>query len=101
MTNTLLMVQAVLGILEALVFIAVLAALLMSVRRLALMLAQLETRYVAPASERVNAILDDVHHVTTSARGDVRMLRRLGRRLLRWVIGRATAERGVGAEPRA
>ncbi len=99
-TNWLLTILTVLGIGEAVVFIGALGALLLLVRRLATMLEQMETRYVAPASERVNAILSDVHDVTTSARNDVHLLRRSVRRLARWVVrllaARMTARPGRG-----
>lgn len=84
-TNTLLTILTVLGLAEALVFLGVLIAAALLLRRLAATLAAIESQHIAPAAARVHRILDDVHDVTSTVTTDVRQLRAVVRRALRWV----------------
>ena len=83
-TNTLLTILTMLGMAEALVFLAVLVAIALLIRRVAAMLALMEAQHIAPAATRVHAILDDVGDVTSTVKADVRQARAALRALLRW-----------------
>ena len=63
-TNLLLGVMAAVSVLEALVIIGIGVAGFMAYRRVTTVIGELESRQVAPAMARVNAILDDVKGVT-------------------------------------
>lgn len=67
-TNLLLGIMAAVSVLEALVVIGMGIAGVLVYRRVMDLVAGLETRQVAPAMARVNAILDDVKGVTTKVR---------------------------------
>jgi hypothetical protein len=67
-TNLLLGIMAAVSVLEAIVIIGVGIAALMIYRRVMDLVTGLETRQVAPAMARVNAILDDVKHVTAKVK---------------------------------
>src|SRR5579885_1324991 len=67
-TNLLLGIMAAVSVLEALLVIGIGIAAVIVYRRVMELLAGLETRQVAPAMARVNAILDDVKGVTTKVR---------------------------------
>jgi len=67
-TNLLLGIMAAVSVLEALLLIGVGVAGVMIYRRVMDLIAGLETRQVAPAMARVNAILEDVKGVTTKVR---------------------------------
>jgi len=67
-TNLLLGIMAAVSVLEALLVIGVGVAAFIVYRRVMDLVAGLETRQVAPAVARVNAILDDVKGVTAKVR---------------------------------
>lgn len=67
-TNILLGIMAAVSVLEALLLIGVGIAGVMVYRRVMDLIAGLETRQVAPAMARVNAILDDVKGVSAKVR---------------------------------
>ena len=67
-TNVLLGILATVSVLEALVAIALMAALFMLIRRMTIAIEGIEVRQVAPVTNRVNAILDDVKEVTACAK---------------------------------
>jgi hypothetical protein len=64
-TNLLLGIMAAVSVLEALVIMGLGVAGFMAYRRVMELVAGLESRQVAPAMARVNAILDDVKAVST------------------------------------
>lgn len=64
-TNLILGIMAAVSVLEALVIIGLGVAGFMAYRRVMTLVHDLESRQVAPAMARVNAILDDVKGVTT------------------------------------
>ena len=64
-TNLLLGIMAAVSVLEALVIIGMGVAGFMAYRKVMELVAGLESRQVAPAMARVNAILDDVKAVST------------------------------------
>jgi hypothetical protein len=67
-TNLLLGIMAAVSVLEALAIIGMGVAGFTVYRRVMELVAGLETRQVAPAMIRVNAILDDVRDVTAKVR---------------------------------
>jgi hypothetical protein len=67
-TNLLLGIMAAVSVLEALVIIGLGVAGFMAYRRVMELVAGLETRQMAPAMARVNAILDDVKDVTAKVK---------------------------------
>ncbi|HZR22995.1 MAG TPA: hypothetical protein VFA59_05355 [Vicinamibacterales bacterium] len=67
-TNLLLGIMAAVSVLEALLLIGVGIAGVMIYRRVMDLIAGLETRQVAPAMAKVNAILEDVKGVTSKVR---------------------------------
>jgi hypothetical protein len=67
-TNLLLGIMAAVSVLEALVIIGMGVAGFMAYRKVMELVAGLETRQVAPAMARVNAILDDVKDVTAKVK---------------------------------
>jgi hypothetical protein len=67
-TNVLLGILATISVLEALVAIALMAAVFTLIRRVTLAIEGIEVRQVAPVTRRVNAILDDVKDVTACAK---------------------------------
>ena len=67
-TNLLLGIMAAVSVLEALVMIGLGVAGFIAYRRVMELVAGLETRQVAPAMARVNAILEDVKDVTAKVR---------------------------------
>jgi pyrimidine operon attenuation protein/uracil phosphoribosyltransferase len=67
-TNLLLGIMAAVSVLEALLVIGVGIAGFLIYRRVMDLVAGLETRQVAPAMARVNAILDDVKDVTAKVK---------------------------------
>lgn len=64
-TNVLLGIMAVVSVLEALLVVGIGIAGIIVYRRVMDLVSGLETQHVAPAMAKVNAILDDVHDVTT------------------------------------
>ena len=67
-TNLLLGIMAAVSVLEALVIIGLGIAGFMAYRRIMALAAGIETRQVAPAMARVNAILDDVKAVSATVK---------------------------------
>jgi len=67
-TNLLLGIMAVVSVLELVAIIAIAAAAFRAYRTVMGLVGQIETRHVAPAIARVNAILDDVKFVTATVR---------------------------------
>jgi hypothetical protein len=67
-TNLLLGIMAVVSVIEALVIIGLGIAGFMAYRKVTALVADLETRQVAPAMARVNAILNDVKDVTSKVK---------------------------------
>ena len=67
-TNLLLGIMAVVSLLEGLVIIGLFAGGVMLYRRMGHAIARIEGNHIAPASTRVNGILDDVKAVTTIVR---------------------------------
>ena len=67
-TNVLLGILATVSVLEALVAIALMAAVFVLIRRVMLAIEGIEVRQVAPVTTRVNAILDDVKAATACAK---------------------------------
>jgi hypothetical protein len=67
-TNLLLGIMAAASVLEALVIIGMGVAGFVAYRKVLVLLDGFETRQVAPAMARVNAILDDVQTVTAKVR---------------------------------
>ena len=68
-TNAFLGIMAAVSIIEALVLVALLAGGYLIYRRVMRTLSQIEAQHIAPAAARVNAILDDVHGVTSVVKG--------------------------------
>jgi pyrimidine operon attenuation protein/uracil phosphoribosyltransferase len=64
-TNLLLGIMAAVSLLEALMLVGLFAGVFVLYRRLMRTVADLESKHVAPASARINAILDDVKTVTS------------------------------------
>jgi hypothetical protein len=67
-TNLLLGIMAVASVLEALVIIGMGIAGFMAYRKVMALVDGIETRQVAPALKRLNAILDDVKTVTATVK---------------------------------
>jgi hypothetical protein len=67
-TNLLLGIMAAASVVEALLMVGVGVAALIVYRRVTDLVTGVEARHVAPAMRRVNAILDDVKHVSTQVR---------------------------------
>jgi hypothetical protein len=69
-TNLLLGIMAAVSVLEALLLLGVGFAGFLIYRRVMTLVNELEARQIAPAMARVNAILDDVKHVSTKVKGE-------------------------------
>jgi len=69
-TNLLLGIMAAVSVLEALLLIGVGVAGFLVYRRVMSLINELESRQIAPAMARVNAILDDVKHVSTKVKDE-------------------------------
>jgi len=69
-TNLLLGIMAAVSVLEALLLIGVGVAGFLIYRRVMALINELEARQIAPAMARVNAILDDVKHVSTKVKDE-------------------------------
>lgn len=69
-TNLLLGIMAVVSVLEALLIIGMGVAGFMVYRKVTALVEGLETRQVAPAMARVNAILDDVKEVSAKVKDE-------------------------------
>ncbi len=69
-TNLLLGIMAAVSVLEALLLIGVGVAGFLIYRRVMSLVNELEARQIAPAMARVNAILDDVKHVSNKVKDE-------------------------------
>src|SRR6476619_1653932 len=69
-TNLLLGIMAAVSVLEALVIIGIGVAGFMAYRKVMEVVTGIETRQVAPAMARVNAILDDVQAVSAKVKAE-------------------------------
>jgi len=69
-TNLLLGIMAAVSVLEALLLVGVGVAGFLIYRRVMALINELEARQIAPAMARVNAILDDVKHVSTKVKDE-------------------------------
>jgi len=69
-TNLFLGILAAVSVLEALVVIGMGVAAFMVYRRVMALMNGLESRQIAPAMARVNAILDDVRHVSAKVKDE-------------------------------
>jgi len=69
-TNLLLGIMAAVSVLEALVILGIGAAAFMIYRRVMELVNGIETRQVAPAMARVNAILDDVKQISSKVKDE-------------------------------
>jgi hypothetical protein len=69
-TNLLLGIMAVVSVLEGLLIVGAGIALFTVYRRVMTLIDGLETRQIAPAMARVNAILDDVKSVSATVKGE-------------------------------
>lgn len=83
-TNVLLGILAAVSLLEALAVVGLFAAGYFIFRRLMQVIDGIEARQVAPTVARVNAILDDVHEVTSAARTGATGVARLARWIGPW-----------------
>lgn len=84
-TNILLSVLTALSVLEALAFLVVLIAGVLLLRRVASIIAAIESEHVAPAAARLRAILDDINDVTSEVKSDVNQIRSVVRWATRWI----------------
>jgi len=69
-TNLLLGLMAAVSLIEGVFILAVSVAAWRAYRHAVVLIAGLEHRHVAPAMERINAILDDVKVVSTTVRAE-------------------------------
>jgi hypothetical protein len=69
-TNALLGIMAAISLLEAVVMIAIVGAIVVLSRSVVLMLRRIEEQQIAPAVSRVNGILDDVKHVSSTVKAE-------------------------------
>jgi pyrimidine operon attenuation protein/uracil phosphoribosyltransferase len=69
-TNLLLGIMAAVSVLEALAIIGLAIGGFVIYRRVSTLIEELEQRQVAPAMARVNAILDDLKHVSAKVKED-------------------------------
>ena len=81
-TNVLLGIMAAVSVLEAIAVLGVCLGLAFVYRRLVQAIENVETRHVAPATARVNAILDDVKSVTSTIKGETSRMNQL----LDWIL---------------
>lgn len=68
-TNVLLGIMAAVSVLEVLAITGLFVGGFLLYRRLMRTIGDIESKHVAPASVRINAILDDVRSVTSVVRG--------------------------------
>ena len=69
-TNLFLGIMAAVSVLQGLLLIGMGVALYLVYRRVGSLLATVDERHLAPAMARVNAILDDVKHVSTTVKDE-------------------------------
>jgi hypothetical protein len=73
-TNLILGIIAAVSVLEALLVIGMGVAGFIAYRKVMTLVQELEGRQVAPAMARVNAILDDVKHISTTVKNETNRL---------------------------
>ena len=73
-TNLILGIIAAVSVLEALLVIGIGIAGFIAYRRVMTLTRELEGRQIAPAVARVNAILDDVKHISTTVKSETNRL---------------------------
>ena len=98
-TNVLLGILAAVSVLEAIAVLGVFLGAALVCRRLIKTIDGIESRHVAPASVRVNAILDDIKSVTSTVKGETSRMNQL----LDWIldaIGRRRERRDYTADAR-
>ena len=79
-TNVLLGIMAAVAVLEALAVVGLVLGGFLLYRRVRRVIRGIEERQVAPAANRVNAILDDIKAVTTTVKEQTARAR--------WLVGR-------------
>jgi ubiquinone biosynthesis protein UbiJ len=82
LTNVFLGIMAAVSLLEALAVFGLFLGGFLLYRRLMHVISGIEERHVAPASARVNAILEDVKGVTSTVKAEADRVDRL----IRWLI---------------
>ena len=88
-TNVLLGIMAAVSLLEGLAVLGAMLAGLLVYRRVMQVVSSIEERQIAPASARVNAILDDVKNVTSTIRQKAGRLERL----VDWILDAISRKR--------
>ena len=83
-TNTLLAIMAGVSVLLGAVVVAVLVAVMLLCRGVLQAVRRLENQQLTPAMARVNAILEDVHGMTSTVRTETGRLDRLAE----WIVER-------------
>ena len=81
-TNVLLGVLAAVSVLEGIAVLGVFLGSALVCRRLIKTIDGIESRHVAPASVRVNAILDDIKSVTSTVKGETSRMNQI----LDWIL---------------
>ena len=81
-TNALLGILAAVSVLEGIAVLGVFLGAALVYRRLMKTIDGIESRHVAPASVRVNAILDDIKSVTSTVKGETSRMNQL----LDWIL---------------
>jgi hypothetical protein len=81
-TNVLLGILAAVSVLEAIAVLGVFLGAAFVYRRLMKTIDGIELRHVAPATVRVNAILDDIKSVTSTVKGETSRMNQL----LDWIL---------------
>jgi len=81
-TNVLLGIMAAVSVMEAIAVLGVLLGAAFVYRRLIQTIDGIETRHVAPATARVNDILDDIKSVTSTVKDETGRMNQL----LEWVL---------------
>ena len=81
-TNVLLGILAAVSVFEAVAVLGVYLGAALVDRRLMKTIDVIESRHVAPASVRVNAILDDIKSVTSTVKGETSRMNQL----LDWIL---------------
>ena len=96
-TNTLLAIMAGVSVLVGAAVVAGLMAVVLLCRGVLQAVRRLENQQLTPAMARVNAILDDVHSVTSGVKAETGRLDRLAE----WIVERLRATRRAAAANRS
>ena len=83
-TNVLLGIMAAVSVLEALAVIGVFLGTFLLYRRLLRVIAGIEERQVAPATARINAILDDFKEMSSTVKEEAGRVSRMLDSVQRW-----------------